>query len=394
MRPSNLVIVVVLVGLFAFRLPALAAIAVSPARVEVEVLQGGADRQLFFANRGDSPVVLNLYVGLGFPDELGAVNYDDRPDARQQADLLIDVYPEVLVIPPGGVGRATLRFSDVPGMVAAYPVIFAEVEPEAPTGEFSPPRASRLRVAVPALVTFAATRDQRTVVPSIQAVTARIDPIQDSLVADVLVHNAGTTHGMISADVYLVDSLGARIGVQESRTPQVDRELRVLPGATRRYTVRWPLSAIPRDIRIVAEVSSGERSTLPALVAVALPTEWAWNDAGIAVRSLAARPVGVSGLSITGFWQNPSASKEFVADIVLYDAEGRELERTRFQGDVTAEPGGGMGFEHVLSLSPERLAQVFGVGLELSAGGQGRGYAVTTLAPRPLDESRVSLSAP
>lgn len=347
--------------------PVEGAIAVSPARLEVEVGPSGAVREVHFVNRGWDEVVLNLSLGEGFHDERGATLYKEGAPGEALGQW-IDVNPRQLRVPPGSSARATLRFEPVPGAVALYPVLFAELA----SGErLEAPPSTRLRLAVPVLVTFEATRSARSVAPRLRAVTARALPDADLLVVDVFVENSGTVHGEVGADLFALGAGGALI---PGRSGPQGRAGRILPGGMRRYSAEWPLTALPRPLQIGAAVRAEGEAAASVLMSLPLVDGTPSRPAGPAA-AVSGHPGVERGFSVRAHWAHPDVAAA-TAFVVLYDEEGGEIERWRIDGELTHREDGGVAVDYVLPFSGEGgVARAHGVGLELSEGGVNRGYA-------------------
>lgn len=211
-----------------------ASLVVSPARLEVEVGPSGAARQLRLFNRGDDPVTLRLSTGLGTHRQDGTPVYFDHDEAVAESRRLMQLEKELVTVAPGDAEELEIGFVTVPGLVAAYPVIFVEFwegeRPDQPGA--APVLRSYPRLAVPVILTYSGTQRLRRPEISIQAVEARTVPGSTAVEVDIHVRNDGNVHDWVRGRVSLVGQDGS--ASVQAELP----ERRVLPGAERVLTVR------------------------------------------------------------------------------------------------------------------------------------------------------------
>lgn len=222
-----------------------ASLVVSPARIEAEVEPAGSTRWLHLYNRGEEPVAVRLYTGLGTQHSDGSPVYFDHPEAAAESGRLVRLERERLTLLPGEARQVEVRFSAVPGLVAAYPVIFIEfVEDEtAQDPQAAPALRSNARLAIPVLLTYAGTEGLRRPEIAIEAVEGRVVPGSKHVEVDVNIRNFGNVHDWVRGRVALVGQDG------EVRAEALLPEIRVLPGAARVVTARLeaPLTAMSGD---------------------------------------------------------------------------------------------------------------------------------------------------
>lgn len=368
--------------------PAAASMVVAPARLHVEVGPHGATKELTLVNRGESQVTVNTYVGYGTHDEVGGPIYLDDSASRRDASAWIRVRPTRFTLDPGAAARVELQFLPLPGSVSAYPVVFVESRANRALHEEGVASQSRLRIGVPALVTFSQRRLQQIVTPRVRSVSAHALPQSDTLLVNVDVENLGTVHGTVQVELSAVDGDGRRVASADARSG------RILPKAVRRFTGRWRLSSLPRALRIVASVGpQGEAA--PSLMAIALPRTVESAASGVLITSLnAGLQANGSQLRVSGrlVGADPRAA-DLLAHLIVYGRHGEELSRTVGFDLAAPEPQGGVTFQQVVSLAPHHTSQVLGVGLDVRAGGVSIGYAATTLEDQP-GRTTLSLSTP
>lgn len=247
----------------------LAAVALSPARIEVEVGPAGIDKDITIVNRGDRPMDVEMYVGYGGHDAWGGPVYYDDEGSLQAAATWVHVLPKRFTLDPGAWQHVRVHFAPLPGAHAAYPVIFAETRPaiegsgsrvDGPN-EHVPPS---LRIGVPVLASFADTRSEHVKDTVIRSVSARAVPDDDRLIVDVVVENVGTVHASVQPQITAVDAHGNLI----------ERVLlppgRLLPGLIRHFRGEWPLSHHIGTARLAASLMN-EAEASPVFVAVTWP---------------------------------------------------------------------------------------------------------------------------
>lgn len=224
-------------------------VVVSPARLEAEVAPGGSHATLTLFNRGEKPVELRLSIGMGAHGKDGSPLYFDDEVAAGKSATLVRLGRSQVALDPGEVSSIPVEFPAVPGTVAAYPVIFVEIHPS--EGDEPPPSSavrSVTRLAVPLLLTYASTRDQRR--PSFVIENVRVQPgaSGSELDVDVTVRNVGNVHDWVRGRVSLIGSDGS------SRAELLLPEQRILPGAERIFRARAKLPADPEPLHVLAEV--------------------------------------------------------------------------------------------------------------------------------------------
>lgn len=227
LRPA--VVAVAIMALFAAGVQA-ASVVVVPARLEVEVTPEGAEAALNFLNRGDEPVAFALFVGMGSHNADGMPLFYDHVEAKAEGESLVKLNQDFVTLHPGELKTVVLEFPDAPGKVAAYPVIFAEFRSLDEEAADASAMRSVARLAVPVLLTYRATRDERRLAFEIEDLQVRPAPQRGELVVDVTVRNVGNVHDWVRGRVHWVGSDGMVRG--ESLLP----ETRVLPGAARTLT--------------------------------------------------------------------------------------------------------------------------------------------------------------
>lgn len=244
-------VVVVLVAVFiGLTMNAVAvSVVISPARLEVEVEPGGSKAWLTLFNRGEQPVELRFSTGMGGHEEDGAPLYFDDPQAMKQSAALVRLGSSRVTLGPGAMRSLSLELPAVPGAVAAYPVIFAEVHP-LDEKESLPSSMVRsvTRLAIPLLLTYTSTREERR--PDFVVESVRVFPGEDGhdFEVDVTVRNVGNVHDWVRGRVRLIGSDG------DDRGQLLLPEQRVLPGAVRTFRARASFPAEPEPLRVVAEV--------------------------------------------------------------------------------------------------------------------------------------------
>lgn len=233
-----------------------ASVVVAPARLELEVAPEGAQAALSFLNRGDQPVAFALFVGMGSHSADGAPIFLDHPEARVEGDSLVKMDSSVVRLEPGEMRSIGLEFAPAPARVAAYPVVFAEFLPVDEEGGANAAMRSVARLAVPVLLTYQTTRDERRIAFHIEDVNAYPAADRGELVVDVTVRNVGNVHDWVRGRVDLVGGDGASMG--EALLP----EQRVLPGAVRTLRTTMALGEVDR---LVGSLSVRAGSDSPAL---------------------------------------------------------------------------------------------------------------------------------
>jgi len=234
-----------------------ASLVVSPARLELEVEPAGSLRRLHLYNRGNDPVTVRLSTGLGTHQDDGTPVYFDGPDAVAESSRLLRIEQERLTVLPGEIRELEVAFPAVPGIVAAYPVIFIELfeGDEQEASVMHPALRPLARLAVPVLLTYVATARLRRPEISIEAVDVRTVPSSGVVEVGVSVRNAGNVHDWVRGKVSLMSQDGGAWA--EALLP----ERRVLPGASRLLTVQLEAPAV-------------DPSTPAALVAVVYGDGW------------------------------------------------------------------------------------------------------------------------
>lgn len=222
-----------------------ASVVISPARIELEVAPEGSEASLTILNRGEERVAFSLFAGMGSHGADGSPLYFDHPEARVEADGLVALDPSFVSLDPGEMKTVRIQFAAAPGVVATYPVIFAEFQPvDEPTAAHVPSMRAVARLAVPVLLTYHATREERRVGFQIEEVRSNPSPDTGEVIVDVTVRNIGNVHEWVRGKVDLVGSDGISRG--ESLLP----ELRVLPGASRTLRAKLNLD----DINLVSGI--------------------------------------------------------------------------------------------------------------------------------------------
>lgn len=366
----------------------LASVAVTPARIEVEVEAEGTIEPLFFFNRGDRIAWVRAYAGLGAQSPSGATVYLDDPGARNEAARWVKLEHEVFTIDPGEGFHLAVRFLPQEGSVSYYPVIFAEVgappEEDRPEAEAADPGIrSVARVAVPVLATYAATRDVRQVHGEVESVTLRSVGEEAALDIQVSARNRGNVHGWIQGRIRIMDSAGDLIDTL------IFPEVRILPGAGRVLEARWPLPGRAGALRIMADILGegwpGEGTSLalelpevPRISLGALHPRIEWLTAE--------RFTGDDQVAVEGGLRFPAEADQGQIEtgstirIDVRDAAGRSL----VDGPVsTALETGATGLATFSAIVPVKSARLAAsVSAHLYEGEVSKAYAAATL-PQP-----------
>lgn len=127
-------------------------------------------------------------------------------------------------------------------------------------------------------------------------------------------------------------------------------------------------------------------------MALSLPEEVGKAQENLIVTSLSATSEGDgTALVVESRWSLGSDyGGEVTPDLILYDDMGRALLRMSLAGSVESDGRGNYWFREYVAVAPQRVSDIYGVGLELWVDGVRSGYAATALdADRP-DEATVS----
>ena len=208
-----------------------ARVVVTPARIEVEVTPQGSQAVLSLYNRGEQRVMLSLFTGMGSHGADGSPVFFDDAEAREESSRLVGLARSQVILDEGAAESVRVDLLPAAGRVAAYPVIFVDfigIQPVEQAARVDAPAVrSVARLAVPVLLTYHTTRQERRRGFQIEEVRAQPAPDFANLDVAVTVRNVGNVHDWVRGRVNLLGSDGAHWG--EVLLP----ERRVLPGAVR-----------------------------------------------------------------------------------------------------------------------------------------------------------------
>ncbi len=283
-----------------------ASVVIAPARIEIEVGSDVMTHTLTIVNRGGDHVWARAYAGEAIQRPDGSIRYLDDEKSVRAAGEYVMVDPGAVMIAPGSHGAIPVLFGPLGEQVSYYPVIFVELLPSALVAPFETdahnmggPVATLTRVAVPVLMTNSLTHPtERSFRPVL--VDLGITPDSQSRALDISVRlkNDGNLHGEIAGMIALYEPSGRLIEQFPVRAG------RILPGAIRDVTVRWPLPSALGQAFVFASVDEG--GSIPSeMVRAVDPGPYLfvhWDQVGDSLRVSVAPSTGpqIQGASVAG----------------------------------------------------------------------------------------------
>ena|GEM_PF-2470332 len=273
-----------------------ASILVAPARFEVEVGASDTSQVLTIVNRGQESLAGIVYAGGAVQRPDGSLEYLDDEVSLRLAGSYVAVGVKELFILPGSHAVIPVIFRSLGDRASFYPVIFVELRPAgngalpddgAPEG--GGPVQTVARIAVPVLMTNTLKRQGMSFRPVIADLAVKPIPGESGLVVTVSVENAGNVHGETSGEVAIFDPAGGLIASLPVSTG------RVLPGATRAVSVRWPAPQSQGVVRVLASLNP-VGSEGAAHEAVSRSVDVAWDLSGVPPRVFVTESPGFAAL--------------------------------------------------------------------------------------------------
>lgn len=234
-----------------------ASVLVIPARLEAVAAPDGSTPGLVVYNRGSEAVEIRFSLMGSGHDLDGMPVFDEREEIVAWLSHHVHVTPAEVYLRPGESRRIDVRVSNA-GTGGLYPAILIDIEPER---QESRGVASRIRIAVPALITFRSSElesEPTAAKRGVKVVDLHVDqagagaPVR----MEAVLINTGDRHVRAGARVE-VDGSGTR---DEILLPAVT----ILPGAARRVAADWAPVNLPSG-RYSARIIPDEGSIADAM---------------------------------------------------------------------------------------------------------------------------------